>query len=82
MTEFCYFRSNKAGDDDFFADAIICDDGKALIFVSRQLLEQCLDSKYLFIDGTFRSVPKLFYELVTIHLSAFSHVSWLRNNTT
>ena len=71
----CYFRSNRAGDDDFFAEYIDCVDGKAFVFVSRQLLEECLQSKELFIDGTFRTVPKLFYQLVTIHMSAFSNVS-------
>ena len=68
-------RLNKEGSDEFFSEAIDCQDGQALIFISNKLLRECIDTKEMFIDGTFRTVPTMFMQLVTIHLTGFSHVS-------
>jgi hypothetical protein len=65
---------NKGGDEQFFTDGIYCDDGKALVFISNPLMEALSDCGEMFLDGTFRTVPPLFYQLVTIHVTAFAYV--------
>jgi len=69
-----HFRLNKAADADFFSAAIYSDDGNALVFISKHLLQPLAESRDLFIDGTFKTVPTMFYQLVTIHMAAYSHV--------
>jgi hypothetical protein len=46
----------------------------ALIFISRPMMEAFADSKHVFIDGTFQTVPKYFYQLVTIHFASYGNV--------
>ena len=65
-----------AGDEEFFAEVINVSEGSALVFISRNLLQVAADSKELFIDGTFRTIPSLFYQLVTIHVTAYSKVTF------
>jgi len=66
---------NQTGDANYFAEAINSDDGQALVFISRHLLQALADCKEMYIDGTFRTVPSLFYQLVTVHVRAFANVS-------
>ena len=43
-------------------------------FISTPWMQALADCDEMFIDGTFRTVPSLFYQLVTIHVTAFSYV--------
>ena len=45
------------------------------MFISRSLLGPLVESKHIFIDVTFQTVPKIFHQLVTIHFSAYGNVS-------
>jgi len=42
------------------------DDGRALIFASDEQLELLSASKNVYMDGTFKTVPSLYYQLYTI----------------
>ena len=44
------------------------------MFISTPLLQALADTTELYIDGTIRTVPSLFYQLVTIHARSFNHV--------
>jgi len=52
------------------------ENGSALIF-SFPLLKAYVETKTVFIDGTFRTVPSLFYQLVTLHVKSFNKVLFL-----
>jgi hypothetical protein len=68
-------RLNRTGSNKFFASAVNGEYGAALIFLSYELLPAFMESKTIFIDGTFRVVPKIFYQLVSIHFLAFNKVT-------
>ncbi|KAK4024024.1 hypothetical protein OUZ56_009415 [Daphnia magna] len=44
----------------------------ALVFLSPVLLRQLGESTVMQLDGTFRTVPGLFYQLLTIHVGCFN----------
>ena len=48
--------------------------GTALLFVSLALLSQLRQAVQLHADGTFRTVPKMFYQLFTLHFMAYGKV--------
>lgn len=53
---------------------ILCDDGlddTILIFGTPEIFSKMCDAKTLFMDGTFKSVPKIFLQLYTIHFVYF-----------
>lgn len=51
--------------------------GVGLIFVSLLLLGQLGEATSMHLDGTFHTVPALFYQLLTIHVIAyFGHFHW------
>ena len=68
-------RLTKKGDHFFFDTSVECDSGNALIFISYPLLKAYVEAKVVFIDGTFRSVPTMFYQLVTLHIQSFNKVN-------
>ena len=65
-----------SGDNCFYASAVDSEDGNALIFISYELMLPFLEAGTIFIDGTFRVVPSIFYQLVTIHFLAFDKVTF------
>ena len=67
-------RLNFAGEEEFFAGRVTTETDMVLIFISRSMIEVFADSKHVFIDGTFQTVPKYFYQLVTIHLASYGNV--------
>ena len=66
---------SSVGERNFFAASINNEDGSALIFISYPLLHAFSESNTVFLDGTFRTVPKLFYQLVTLQFLAFNKVN-------
>ena len=49
---------------------ILCDDGlddTILIFGTPEIFSKMCDAEILFMDGTFKSVPKILLQLYTIH---------------
>ena len=73
-----FYRTNIADDTDFFSGAIYSDDGNALVFINKYRLKPFSELRDILIDGMFRAVPKLFYQLLTIHIEAYSHLSKLK----
>ena len=69
-----FLRLNFAGEEEFFAGRVTTETDMALIFISRSMIEVFADSKHVFIDGTFQTVPKYFYQPVTIHLASYGNV--------
>jgi len=66
----CHSRYAMLDGDVFYrgiADA--ADDGKALIFATRQQLEMLQSSTEVFFDATFKVVPSLYYQMLTIFAS-------------
>lgn len=53
--------------DQFLIEDIHDGSDRAFIFGSNESLRRLSESKYLVIDGTFKTVPCLFRQLVTIH---------------
>lgn len=60
---------------DFFLDRVsTADGGEAFVFLSPRLLQHLADTPELQADGTFRTVPKLFLQLFTLHIGRFGQV--------
>ena len=57
------------GDVFYRGVASAADDGKALIFATTQQLEMLQSSNEVFFDATFKVVPSLYYQLMTIFAS-------------
>jgi len=49
-------------------------DDRIIIFATNQFLNQLAQSDHWFADGTFKVVPKLFYQLFTIHGIRYNNV--------
>ncbi|XP_045033008.1 uncharacterized protein LOC123474674 [Daphnia magna] len=49
--------------------------GVAFVFLFPILLSQLGESTVLHLDGTFRTVPGLFYQLLTVHVGCFNKVT-------
>ena len=49
--------------------------GVAFIFLSLVLLGQLGEATVMHLDATFRTVPGLFYQLLTIHVVVFNKVT-------
>lgn len=63
---------------DFFAGRVQSSDGgQAFLFVSAVLLRLLGEVPDIQADGTFRTVPRLFTQLFTIHASRFGQVNQL-----
>lgn len=58
---------NRAGTRLFYRESVTTDTGNALIFVSSETISALIDSTELLIDGTFRCVPEVFKQMVSIH---------------
>ncbi len=69
-----YYREAFDGGDFFLGRIQTADGGDALIFVSPKLLPAAAQTPELQADGTFRSVPEIFMQLFTLHISRFGQV--------
>lgn len=58
----------------FQADVASTDGGMALLFASPAQLLQLSSAESVYIDGTFRTVPRLFYQLFTLFISVQNFV--------
>ncbi|KZS04840.1 Uncharacterized protein APZ42_032130, partial [Daphnia magna] len=56
---------------DFFHGRVSTDTGNAFIFISLALLPEIRTTREIRSDGTFKTVPNLFYELFTLHVLAY-----------
>jgi hypothetical protein len=73
----CVRESEYANVDDapfFQGDVNSPDGGIALIFATRAQMEQLSTAHEIFVDGTFRTVPRLFFQLFTLFASVQSVV--------
>jgi|LakMenEpi03Aug12_release.lakeMendotaPanAssembly.Ray.scaffolds.fasta_scaffold1091347_1 hypothetical protein len=55
------------------------EDDSALIFISPGILPALRNCREIPIDATFRMVPGLFYQLMTLHVIAYGHVRYANN---
>ena len=67
-------RKTLEGDEDFYQGAVSTTSGHALVFISLGILSNLRDTKELHADGTFQTVPGLFTQLFTIHVTAYGKV--------
>ncbi|XP_045032435.1 uncharacterized protein LOC116927525 [Daphnia magna] len=56
---------------DFFHGRVSTDSGNAFIFISLALLPEIHTTREIRSDGTFKTVPNVFYELFTLHVLAY-----------
>jgi len=70
-----FLRFNLDGTSEFFTGTVSTESGSALIFVSKPLLPAFSETKHVFVDGTFRTVPTMFHQLLTVHFTAYNEVS-------
>ena len=68
-------RFNLDGTSEFFTGAVSTECGSALIFVSKPLLPTFTETKHVFVDNTFLTVPTMFHQLLTAHFTAYNEVS-------
>ncbi len=62
----CCFRMNKSGTSVFYRGSVTVGTGEALLFVSAATIGALIGCTEIYIDGTFRCVPGIFKQLVTI----------------
>lgn len=65
----------------FFHGRVSSATGSALIFLSLAVLSEIRFTSQILSDGTFYSVPNLFYQLFTIHIMYNGKVSLVFNKT-
>ena len=65
------------GSSDFFKARVSTTTGTAFIFLSISLLTQLRTTKQIQADGTFKTVPNLFYQLFTLHFKAYKKITIL-----
>ncbi len=73
----CLKRKTLDGSSDFFKARVSTTTGTAFIFLSVSLLTQLRTTKQIQADGTFKTVPNLFYQLFTLHFKAYKKVTIL-----
>ena len=66
------------GAGQFFRGRVSTATGSALVFISPIILSHIQITKEVLGDGTFFPVPDLFYQMFTLHLKAYGHVSYHR----
>ncbi len=71
------------GKADFYQGRVTCpaSGATAFIFVSLALLSLLRDSEEVHCDATFEVVPDQFYQLFTLHITAYGKVSTSIRNT-
>ena len=67
-------RKTLEGDADFYQGAVSTASGHALVFISLGILSSLRDTNKLHADGTFQTVPGLFTQLFTIHVTKYGKV--------
>lgn len=72
---YCFKRKTLDGSSDFFKARVSTTTGTA--FLSITLLTQLRTTKQIQADGTFKTVPNLFYQLFTLHFKAYKKVTIL-----
>lgn len=74
---FIYNRKTLDGKADFYQGRVTCptSGATAFIFVSLALLSLLRDSEEVHCDATFEVVPNQFYQLFTLHITAYGKVS-------
>ncbi|EFX71793.1 hypothetical protein DAPPUDRAFT_326828 [Daphnia pulex] len=71
IREHPHYSKTLDGSSDFFKARVSTATGTALIFLSITLLTQLRTTKQIQADGTFKTVPNLFYQLFTLHFKAY-----------
>ncbi|KZS10525.1 Uncharacterized protein APZ42_024988 [Daphnia magna] len=74
ITGFDMYRKTLNQSADFFLGRVSIDTGNAFIFISLALLPEIRTTREIRLDGTFKTVPNLFYELFTLHVLAYGKV--------
>ncbi len=59
------------GDNRFFFGRVTTGDDEALIFVNLATLPALLEAAAVLMDATFRSPPRGYYQLATVHAVVF-----------
>jgi hypothetical protein len=72
---FLFTRNTLRGQGVFYRDMMTHENDYALIFISPGILPALRNVREINIDATFRIVPVVFYQLITFHALAYSHVS-------
>ncbi|EFX78657.1 hypothetical protein DAPPUDRAFT_320344 [Daphnia pulex] len=71
IREHPHYSKTLDGSSDFFKARVSTATGTAFIFLSITLLTQLRTTKQIQADGTFKTVPNLFYQLFTLHFKAY-----------
>lgn len=74
FTKSTSFRQTLDGSSEFFQGRVSTDNGTAFIFLSLTLLPLLRITREIHADGTFKTVPNLFYQLFTLHVKAYGKV--------
>ncbi|KZS06489.1 Uncharacterized protein APZ42_030044 [Daphnia magna] len=80
ITGFDMYRKTLNQSADFFHGRVSTDSGNAFIFISLALLPEIHTTRDIRSDGTFKTVPNVFYELFTLHVLAYGKLNsivWL-----
>ena len=66
-------------DRPFYRGLVTSDDGyQGLVFVSDSLINMMVTNIELHCDGTFKTVPRLFYQLFTVQVKAYGKVNFIK----
>lgn len=67
-------RNSLDGVNRFYHGRVTSTTGSALVFVSVPLVSYLRHAKEVHADGTFKTVPRFFYQLFTLHMVAYKKV--------
>ena len=71
----CSYYGNEDGGNFHAVTQDLGNGGKNYIFVSNELMAAAGESEEMQVDGTFKAVPHLFQQLLSMHMVSFDHVS-------
>ena len=75
-----FYRTTYDGKTDFFKGRVSTPSGEtAFIFISVPLMSLLRDAEEIHSDATFEIVPNLFYQLFTLHITAYGKVIYSIN---
>lgn len=71
------FRFDKRGRGIFYQKMIETTEGIALLFSHEELVPLIGEGSEIHVDGTFKTVPRMFQQLLAVHVSKYGMVRYL-----
>ena len=62
------------GHRQFYFGSVTIGDDTAMIFINVAVLRTLVDTQEIHMDATFKTVPRLFYQMASLHAIAFGYV--------